>query len=89
MEVFLFGLGALVALLLAGFVAYLLLKGLWKALISVKNNGPDFIGKVFVSFGASVVAGVIGAVLLGVDLTLAGGVGLVGAVGAAVFTRST
>jgi uncharacterized membrane protein len=82
------GIGAIAVLLLTGFIAYLILKGLWKALLTVKNNGPDFLGKVFVSFGASVVAGLLGAILFGFELKMAGGVGFAGAIVGAVFSRA-
>lgn len=86
LENFLFGVLGVAVILAAGFIAYLVLKGLWRALVSVKNNGPDFLSKVFVSFGASVVAGLIGAIAFGFELKLAGGVGLAGAVLGAIFS---
>lgn len=89
MEAFLGGVIVIAILLLAGFIAYLVLKGLWRALVSVKNNLPSFLEKVFVSLGASLVAGVVGAVALGADLKLAGGVGLVGAIVGAFLTQSS
>ena len=88
MENILLFLGGIVAIIIVGFVAFLLAKGLWIAAKAIAGNLPDFIGKVGVSLAAAFVAGIIGHSLLGLSGGMSGGVALAGAAIGALFGRS-
>lgn len=88
METILLGLGAVVAIFVVGFVAWLVAKGLWIMVKLIAGNLPDFIGKVGVSLAAAFVAGLIGHTFLGLSGELSGGVALAGAFIGGLFGRS-
>ncbi len=86
MEEILLLLGAIFAVVIAGFVAWIAAKGFWLATKFIWQNGPEFMGKVFVTLVAGLIAGFVGAELLNQSFQVSGGVGL--AVGALTALRS-